>query len=299
MTARTLLPFDPEVVGAWTLGPPGRRGALLLHGFAGTPPELRRLGEHLAAHGWHCHGPAMAGHATTPEDLERASWRDWAASAQEALDRLCAECDEVVIAGQSMGGAMALHLAAADDRLRAVATLAAPVRLSDWRLRFLPLGKYLVRWDMPGDDVDLFWPDAVHELHSYGRRPTRAIHQLNLFVGEVRRELPLVRQPVLVLHGGRDRVIDPRNAAEIEQGLVCSQLVERHMYTRSGHGMSVDVDREDINARVLAWFDRFVPAAAATPEPQPTEAQSPPKRSRSRRATSESSTGLSGAPSSS
>jgi hypothetical protein len=36
------------------------------------------------------------------------------------------------------------------------------------------------------------------------------------------------------------------------------------MYPRSGHGMSVDVDREDINQRVLAWFERFAPAPDAT-----------------------------------
>jgi len=264
MTARSLLPFDADVVRPWELGE-GPRGALLLHGFAGTPPELRRLGEHLAANGWRCRAPAMAGHALTPEDLQRTTWRDWAASAQTALDELCRECEEVVVAGQSMGGTMALHLAAHDDRIRAVATLAAPVWLSDWRLRLLPLAKHVVRWDMPGDDVDLFWPEAVEELYSYGRRPTSAIRQLDIFVGVVRRELALVRQPVLVLHGGRDRMIDPRNAADIERGLVCSVEVERHLYPRSGHGMSVDVDREEINAQVLAWFDRFVPAATATP----------------------------------
>jgi carboxylesterase len=264
LTARTLLPFDPHVVGPWTLGS-GPRGALLLHGFAGTPPELRRLGEHMAASGWRCIAPALAGHALTPEDLGRTTWQDWAASAQTALDQLLAECEQVVVAGQSMGGTMALHLAAHNDRVEAVATLAAPVWLKDWRLRLLPVAKHLVRWDVPeADDVDLFWPDAVHELHSYGRRPTRAIRQLDVFVGVVRRELALVRQPVLVMHGGRDRVIDPRNAADIERGLVCSAAVERHMYARSGHGMSVDVDREDINQRVLAWFERFAPATAHT-----------------------------------
>jgi len=263
MTARTLLPFDPDVVRAWSLGS-GPRGALLLHGFAGTPPELRRLGEHLAANGWTCRAPAMAGHALTPEDLERTTWQDWAASASQALDELAAGCEQVVVAGQSMGGTMALHLAAHDDRVRAVATLAAPVWLKDWRLRFLPVAKHLVRWDVPGDDVDLFWPEAVEELHSYGRRPTRAIRQLDLFCATVRRELALIRQPVLVMHGGRDRVIDPRNATDIERGLLCSTRVERHMYPRSGHGMSVDVDREDINRRVLQWFVQFVPVPAAT-----------------------------------
>lgn len=284
MTARTLLPFDPEAVAPWALGE-GPRGALLLHGFAGTPPELRRLGEHLAAHGWRCAGPAMAGHATTPEDLERTTWRDWAASAREALQQLAAECEHVVVAGQSMGGTMALHLAAHDDRVEAVATLAAPVWLSDWRLRLLAVAKYLVRWDTPDPgDVDLWWPEAVDELSSYGRRPTRAIRQLDLFTAAVRRELPLIRQPVLVLHGGRDRVIDPRNSADIAAGLVCSAHVERQIYPRSGHGMSVDVDRDEVNQRVLQWFDRFVPPPAATTAASaattPTAKRKPPARGR-------------------
>lgn len=280
MTARSLLPFDPEVVKPWVLGD-GPRGALLLHGFAGTPPELRRLGEHLAANGWRCRAPAMAGHAATPEALERTTWRDWAASAQDALGELSRECDHVVVAGQSMGGTMSLHLAAQDDRIEAVATLAAPLWLSDWRLKLLPVAKYAVRWDTPDpEDVDLWWPEAVHELHSYGRRPTRAIRQLDLFTRHVHGELALVRQPVLVLHGGRDRVIDPRNSVDIERGLVCSAHVERHLYPRSGHGMSVDVDRDDINAGVLRWFDRFVPPPAATPAPGQRAARKPTTRAR-------------------
>ena len=92
MTTRSNAPFDPEVVRPWRIGT-GPRGALLLHGFAGTPPELRRLGEELANAGWRCHGPLLAGHGTTPEDLARTRWEDWAASAEEALAELRAECD--------------------------------------------------------------------------------------------------------------------------------------------------------------------------------------------------------------
>src|SRR6202011_2626454 len=36
MSARSAGPFDPEIVRPWWLGS-GDRGALLLHGFAGTP----------------------------------------------------------------------------------------------------------------------------------------------------------------------------------------------------------------------------------------------------------------------
>jgi carboxylesterase len=262
MTARTLTPFDPEVVRPWTLGE-GRRGVLLIHGFAGTPPELRRLGEHLAANGHRCRGAALAGHGTTPEALEATDRHDWIASAQAELDALAHDCDQVMLAGQSMGGTIALHLAATDLRVAAVATLAAPVWLSGTVRWVFPMARRVMRWHRPGDDIDLYDLAAIDELHSHGLRPMRAIQEFVSLLHDVRDELAAIRAPVLVLHGGRDRTIDPANAAEIERRLVCSREVRRQTFPRSGHGMSVDIDREQINAAVLAWFDGHSPSAGA------------------------------------
>jgi carboxylesterase len=266
MTARTLAPFDPDVVRPWRLGD-GPRGVLFIHGFAGTPPELRRLGEDLAAAGFRCHAPALPGHGTTPEDLERTSWQDWAACVAEEFDELASECEDVMVAGQSMGGALALHLAAHDLRVRAVATLAAPIWLSGPLPPLLPVLKRVVRWHRTGDDVDLWNPDAVEELYSYGRRPTKSIDELRRLCATVRDELAAIRAPVLVMHGERDRSIDPRCGREIARRLVGSEAVELEMLPRSGHAISVDVDRERVNAEILHWFERFAtaarPAAAA------------------------------------
>ena len=259
MAARQLGPFDPDVVAPWRLGE-GRRGVLLLHGFAGTPPELRRLGEHLAARGFRCSAPALAGHATTPADFALTRWPDWARSAAAALDELRGECDTVCVAGQSMGGSMALHLAARDPGIAAVAALAAPIWLRDWRLRILPAVHHVVRWYSPDpNDVDLHDAAAVTELWSYGRRPTRSIVELTRFIKHVRDELATVRSPVLLLHGGRDRTVDPRNMDDIAGRLVCSAAVETQLLPRSGHAVSVDVDRDAVNARVAGWFERWTP----------------------------------------
>jgi carboxylesterase len=277
MRAARTAPFDPDVVAGWRVGE-GRRGALLLHGFAGSPPELRRLGEALAAAGWRCHGPLLAGHGTTPEDLARTRWQDWAASAAAALAELHAECDEVVVAGQSGGGALALHLAAHDPGIAAVACLATPLWLSGWRPRLLPVAKHVVRWDRPQDDVDLYRLEGKEELWSYGRRSTGSIHELVRLCARVADELVAVRAPVLIFHGERDRVIDPANAAEIEARLLNSAAVERRMLPRSGHGISVDIDRDDVNRLVVDWFDRFTRAAkpGSAPAQLSGSAPSPP-----------------------
>jgi carboxylesterase len=266
MTARSDALFDPEVVSPWRLGE-GRRGVLLLHGFAGTPPELRRLGEALARSGWRCHGPLLAGHGTTPEELDRTRWQDWARSAEAALAELRAECDEVMVAGQSGGASLALHLAANDPGITAVACLATPIWLAGWKPRALPVAKHVIRWDRPEDDVDLYRLEGARELWSYHRRSLRSIHEFTRLLAQVRDELASVRAPVLLIHGERDRVIDPANSAEIERRLLCSAAVERRTFPRSGHGISVDIDRDQVNRLVAAWFDRFSRVGTATAAP--------------------------------
>jgi carboxylesterase len=271
------------VVAPWRIGS-GRRGPLLLHGFAGTPPELRRLGDHLAAAGWRCYGPLLAGHGTTPEDLARTTWQDWADSAMTALDELRRECDRVVVAGQSGGGALALHLAAREPAIDAVACFAAPLRLRGWEDGFLPVLKRLRRWNVPGTETDLYRREGAEELWSYGRRSWGSIHELARLVATVRDELPSVRAPVLICHGERDRVIAPANAAEIERRLLCSRAVERHMFPRSGHGISVDIDRDEVQRLVAAWFDQYCPEPGEAPVParprrRAPGAQSPVRRS--------------------
>ena len=263
MSWRTLEPFDPADVAPWKLGD-GPRGALFIHGFAGSPPELRGLGEHLAARGWRCHGLVVPGHGLRPLDLHRTRWEDWAAGVQRAFDELAAECDSVVVAGQSMGGALALHLAATELRVRAVAALATPLWLPGLVVNFLPVIRHVVRWHTPSSEVDLWDEAAVEELHSYGVRSMSSINELRRLVGTVRDELAAVRAPVLVLHGARDRLIALACAVEISRRLVSSEAVDLHVYPRSGHAISIDVDRDDINKRVTAWFERFVPSVGSS-----------------------------------
>src|SRR5690349_4030974 len=84
-------PTGPEDLKAFRLRG-GRRGCLLVHGFAGTPPEMRDLAEHLAANGYDVMVPLLAGHGTTPQAMRATRWRDWVGGAEEALAALRQDC---------------------------------------------------------------------------------------------------------------------------------------------------------------------------------------------------------------
>src|SRR5713101_4100113 len=234
----------------------GTRGCLLIHGFAGTPPEMRGLGQFLAAGGYDVMGPLLAGHGLTPEAMALTRWPDWVRSAEGALAVLVRDCDEVFVGGQSLGGTLALHLAATHPEVRGVFTMAAmssPAFFRDWRIRAIRGLKYVVRWHVPGEDSDLGDPGAVRLLHSYARRPTVCIQSLMQLLRVVQGELPRVTVPALITHVRRDRTADPENAPFIFEhlGSIDKQLV---WFERSGHAITVDLEHDALHSTVLDWL---------------------------------------------
>jgi carboxylesterase len=250
-------PTQPEDLRPFRLRG-GERGLLLIHGFAGTPPEMRGLGEHLANRGFDVLGPLLAGHGLTPEDMARTRWRDWVRSAEESLERLKADCEEIFIGGQSLGGSLALHLAAHHPEVKGVVTMGAmgsPAFFSDWRLRVIRPLKYLKRWHVPEADCDLADPQALLSLHSYTRRPTVCLESLMSFLRTLEKELGHVRCPALIMHGRRDRTVPTANAGFIldRLGSADKQLV---WFERSGHTITVDVERLKVYNAMAEWLSR-------------------------------------------
>ena len=58
-------------------------GILLIHGFTATSVEVRGLATHLHQAGYTVAGPLLPGHGTSPEEMNRYSWKDWANAAEQ------------------------------------------------------------------------------------------------------------------------------------------------------------------------------------------------------------------------
>ena len=199
----------------------GDAGVLLVHGFTGSPAEMRPLAEHLAARGIASIGVLLRGHGTHPDDLLGCSYHDWLADAQVALEELRGQHRSVFLVGLSMGGAIALRLAArhaGDPRMAGVVPICAPIRLHDWRLGYVGLLQHLVRWHAWGKP-DLKDVSAWDRLVGYRRFRTGTVSQVLGLIDETRDILPRVRQPVLVVHARADHVVPARNAELIFDAL--------------------------------------------------------------------------------
>src|SRR5689334_23628869 len=107
--------MDASETAPFRLDPPGgfppRAAVLLLHGFTGSPWEVRPLGDSLAARGYHVYAPLLPGHGTTPEAMLYVTHLDWEREAERGLQALKG-FEHVFVAGLSLGSLLALLVAA-------------------------------------------------------------------------------------------------------------------------------------------------------------------------------------------
>ncbi|MFN2223196.1 MAG: alpha/beta hydrolase [Candidatus Promineifilaceae bacterium] len=94
------------------LWPGGRPAALLVHGFMGTPAEMRPLGQAFQEAGWSVQGLLLPGFGHELATLFERRYPEWIQATEAALATLQAEHRPVVLVGYSMGAAVALNVAA-------------------------------------------------------------------------------------------------------------------------------------------------------------------------------------------
>ncbi len=237
------------------------RGVLLVHGFTGTPFEMRFLGQRLHERGMTVVGMCLPGHTTSPAELDRTSWTDWYAAVERAYESLAGRCRRVAVVGQSLGGLLCLHLAAARGAdLPAVVSLAAPLTLFSGpraliaTLRRAPALTSLLRpiRKRGGSDVADLAMKARNP--SYPVIPLRALVELDRVRAAVRAELAAVSSPLLVVHAIQDHVAPFRSLAEMA-ARVGSRQVRKVILPRSYHLIAIDLERERVAAEVGAFLE--------------------------------------------
>ncbi|MCZ2837293.1 alpha/beta hydrolase [Modestobacter sp. VKM Ac-2985] len=238
--------------------PGGQVGVLLCHGFTSTPQSLRLWGEHLAAAGFTVRCPLLPGHGTRWQDANASTEEDWYQELSAALDDLHARCGSVVVAGLSMGGALALRLAQRRPDDVAALVLVNPSLLTERRdARLLPLlARLTPAWAPVAGDIKK--PGSV-EL-AYPRLPTRAALALRRLWTAVRADLGAVRAPLLVFRSVTDHVVEPASTRVLLAGVGSTDTTEVLLHD-SWHVATLDNDATMLFARSVEWVRERVPAA--------------------------------------
>jgi carboxylesterase len=235
----------------------GQDGVLLIHGFTGTPRDLAGLGEALHRRGLTVRIPRLPGHGTNGIDFLCSGWRDWLRCAADVYADMRARCRRVHLVGHSMGGNIAVLLAARFAVQRLV-LLAPALRTRNPLLPLSPLMSLLftrVRW--PLERPLLFDDDdtavLVREYWQW-RYPAQAASLLRL-KRMARRSLHRVTADTLTVAGAQDRSI-PRSVI----GLIESRRrtgVREHLLIEDGtHHLLAAPVGERVMEAVAQWLLR-------------------------------------------
>ena len=241
----------------------GPVGVLLIHGFTGAPPELRRLGDFLHQQDFTVSAPLLPGHGTSAADLNRTRWQQWTAHAEAALADLRARCSTVFVGGLSMGGVLALYLAAQHPDLAGALLYAPAMRLAGWRPRLVPLLKMAVHFVSKGEDEYWADPDARALLWCYDEYPVVAAHELRRLIAHVRRMLPRVSCPLLIVYSLADPVVPPAAVEDIVRR-VSTDDISLLTLERSGHVVTLDAEWKAVADKTLAFVRAHLPETEAT-----------------------------------
>lgn len=245
-------------------------GVLCIHGFTGTPYEVRHLASRLHQRGRTVFAPLLPGHGTRPDELDRTTWLDWFRLVNSTFDRLRERCTQVCVAGQSLGGLLALELLAErKGEIAAAAALATPLWLGPLGAGVIGLGRRLPTlpaWlpTLPklGGHSDVRDRRARRENPCYRVLPLRGMLTLAGLMDRVRGRLAEIERPLLVLHGQRDHTAPPACARYLAEH-VSSPEVRLRMLPRSFHLIAQDVERDVVAAEVAHFFDKQTKGTSA------------------------------------
>lgn len=241
-------------VAPFDLGDPtARAAALCLHGLTGTPYEIRPVGEALAARGIRAVGPALPGHNETPEALAACRGEAWLEAVHTAFRELAATHERVFVTGISLGGLLALSLAA-ERQVAGVAVIGTPLRLRGAAPWVVPFAKHVAPYLKKRGGSDICDEAARLRHPSYPVMPLASVHQLVRLQRQVRRSLHRVTDPVLVAHGRLDGTAHPGDAHVIHDR-VGSEARQLLWLDESGHVVPVDRDGPKLAAAIGNFFE--------------------------------------------
>ena len=234
----------------------GSHGVLLLHGFGDTPQTLSVYAKHLSKSGFSVFAPLLPGHGRTLDAFVRSRADDWIKAANDAFAEMRSRYRVVSVSGLSMGGALAVIVAAEHHDVASLVLFAPYLGMPRW-LRGAAITHWL--WGRVVGPVRANSPRSIHDPIereknlSYGQVTGRALFELSRVVRRARRSLARVESPTLIIQSREDPRIATSVAAYAFKKLGTAE--KKIVWTTgAGHIITVDYGRERLFGEAERWL---------------------------------------------
>lgn len=227
-------------------------GCAVLHGFTGTPANMRVVSEALAAAGYTVYAPLLSGHGTSLAQMDSCTAADWERDAFQAYARLEeAGCKRFYMLGLSMGGLLSA-IVAAQRPCAGLVLLCTPLRLRSY-LHTAGRAAPLLPFITTEDPAPKYPRESLHQ--GYKGAPLRRLEDLELLSLRARSNLYRIQCPALVLQSVSDKRVDLRSVAIAQYG-IGSGDVQAVWLQHSQHVCTVGPEREDVAAYCRTFIEQ-------------------------------------------
>lgn len=226
-------------------------GCLMLHGFTGSPREIKPLHDYLHKKtDWKIDVPTLKGHGKT-FDLTGVSYTDWLEQCEKAYKNITETCDTVYVIGFSMGGMIAAYLAATFPVEKLV--LLAPARkvlsFKYLSIDFIEMIEDKIKGEL--DENERY----VHVMEKIREVPVSASIEFMKLVNYTKDYLPHVNVPVFVAQGKRDDLVPYQTMYTLEEE-IGSEEVEIVFFDEADHFICLGDNAPVINELVYHFLTK-------------------------------------------
>ena len=231
---------------AYYLPGTGDQCAVLVHGYTGTPGELRLLGEYLNKLGLAVLGVRLPGHGTSVKDLEHTTFADWYEEVLKNVAKARTFSRKVSLIGSSMGGAVVLKVCAHTQIYKAV-VMSAPVETYNSHYKYANLFHFFhPTAKKPPRQFDV--PSQYYQ--SYNEFPLLPLSNAFKEISKIKeKSLPLITCPFLIMQSTVEKHVKPESA-QIIYDSIASKEKDIVWYHHSGHLLALDAERLDVYKRI-------------------------------------------------
>jgi carboxylesterase len=250
-----------------------KKAVLLVHGLAGTPAEMKFIGKQLHKMGFTVYAPTLAGHCQEEKALVKTTYEEWVASLHDALNKLGNDFAEIYMAGICVGGALALLSAhKSKQNVKGVVIYSPALNYDGWNVPFYytwaPYGipiwvriPFLRNFGFPEKSPFGIKCDRVRNALVSGGAgmegalpyfPSKSLYQNCRLNKELKKILPEIKIPTLLIHAAEDDVSHPRNSDKIQKlhGGDCKIVILEDSY----HMIHVDRERRKVVELTAGFF---------------------------------------------
>ena len=224
------------------------KACLLIHGFTGSPFEIKPLAEALSQQGYVVETPVLAGHGMD-EDLLDVCWTDWIRSAENALKPMLGKYEEINVVGFSMGTLIAAYLSTQYPVTKLV-LLSPAIYFINYRQLFENMSVAI---------KNKFEGSISEELKFYMQKatntPLRSVIDFRRLTKHLTPYVEQITVPTLILHGKMDALVEADSAQQAYE-VIKSEDKKLIFLEKSQHIMCHGEESGLINQYVIDFFQQ-------------------------------------------